>query len=293
MSEDSGILSRRTLRSSYISSIISISLVLFLLGILGVLLLQANAVAGFVKENFQVSFILNDNITESTMDSLQKIIQKNEMIRSSHIVTKEEAAKKLQSDIGEDFVSFLGYNPLSASIDVTFKADYVNDSLYQRIEKIAKQLHYVKEVYYQKLLVEKISTNLRTISFVILGFSALLLFVAVILINNTIRISLYAKRMLIRSMQLVGATRNFVRKPFLLRAMLHGFYSALIASVLVFALVYLIKTNFGDLKLIIVNDIDMWMTLFGALVITGVFISLISTYFAVNKWLGKRAHELF
>ncbi|MEO8149837.1 MAG: permease-like cell division protein FtsX [Bacteroidia bacterium] len=293
MAEDNSILSRKTLRSSYISSIISISLVLFLLGILGVLILQANAVAGFVKENFQVTLILKDDVEQNTIDSIQNILKKKEMVRECHIITKEEAAKKLQADLGEDFVSFLGYNPLNSSIDVSFKAEYVNDSLFPRIEKTANDLHYVKEVYYQKSLVEKINSNLRTISFVILGFSALLLFVAIILINNTIRINLYAKRMLIRSMQLVGATRNFIRWPFLLNAMLHGLYSAIIGGLLVYGLVYLIRTNFGDLDLIVANDAKMWFTLFGGLVLTGVFISLISTYFAVNKWLGKRAHELF
>lgn len=293
MAEESGILSRKTLRSSYISSIISISLVLFLLGILGVLLLQANSAANFVKENFQVSLILKNDVSESTADSLEKVLRQNPMVHSSRVITKEEAAKKLEADLGEDFVSFLGYNPLNASIDVTFKAAYVNDSLYARVQQLSSQLGYFKEVYYQKLLVEKIHANLRTISLVILGFSALLLFVAVILINNTIRISLYARRMLIRSMQLVGATRNFIRKPFLLRAMLHGLYSAIIAGMLVAGLVYLIKTNFSDLNLIVLNDMRMWLTLLGGLILTGVFISLISTYFAVNKWLGKRAHELF
>lgn len=293
MADENSILSRKTLRSSYLSSIISISLVLFLLGILGVLILQANAVASFVKENFQVTLILNDDIQPATIDSLQKVLQQNEMVRECKVISKDEAAKKLQADLGEDFVSFLGYNPLNASIDVSFKAAYVDDALFKRIDKTAADLIYVKEVYYQKSLVEKINSNLRTISYFILGFSALLLFVAVILINNTIRINLYAKRMLIRSMQLVGATRNFIRLPFLIKAMLHGLYSAVIAGLLVFGMVYAIKQNFGDFNLIVTNDFKMWLTLFAALVLTGVFISLISTYFAVNKWLGKRAHELF
>lgn len=293
MTEENSILSRKTLRSSYLSSIISISLVLFLLGILGVLILQANAVASFVKENFQVTLILNDDVQRATIDSLQKVLTENEMVRECKVITQEEAAKKLQADLGEDFISFLGYNPLNASIDISFKAQYVDDSLFKRIEKTAASLQYIKEVYYQKSLVEKINSNLRTISYFILGFSALLLFVAVILINNTIRINLYAKRMLIRSMQLVGATRNFIRLPFLVKAMLHGLYSAIFAGLLVFGMVYLIKQNFGDLNLIVANDLKMWLTLFCGLALTGVLISLISTYFAVNKWLGKRAHELF
>lgn len=293
MAEENGLLSRKTLRSSYLSSIISISLVLFLLGILGVLILQANAVAGFVKENFQVTLILKDDVTQTTIDSLQNVLKQNEMVRKCKVITKDEAAKKLQADLGEDFISFLGYNPLSTSIDISFKAEYVNDSLFARIENVAAQLTFVKEVYYQKLLVEKINNNLKAITFVILGFSALLLFVAVVLINNTIRINLYARRMLIRSMQLIGATRNFIRMPFLVKAMLHGLYSAVVACFLVFGLVYFIRKNFSDLNLIVANDARMWFTLFTGLIVTGVFISLISTFFAVNKWLGKREHELF
>ncbi len=293
MLEEFNLLSRKTLRSSYLSGIISISLVLFLLGILGVLLLQANAVAQYVKENFQVTLILNDTVSQQTIDSLTGALQNNEMVRSCTVITKEEAAKKLQAELGEDFVQFLGYNPLNASIDVSFKAEYVNDSLFQRIDKTTAQLGFIKEVFYQKTLVEKINHNLKTISIVILGFSAILLFVAVVLINNTIRINLYARRMLIRSMQLVGATRNFIRNPFLVKAMLHGLYAALVAGLMVYSLVYLVRTKYSELNLFIVNDITMWAALLGGLILAGVLISLISTYFAVNKWLGKRANELF
>lgn len=293
MLEEFNLLSRKTLRSSYLSGIISISLVLFLLGILGVLLLQANAVAQYVKENFQVTLILNDTVSQETIDSLTGALQHNEMVRSCTVITKEEAAKKLQAELGEDFVQFLGYNPLNASIDVSFKAEYVNDSLFQRIDKTTAQLGFIKEVFYQKTLVEKINHNLKTISIVILGFSAILLFVAVVLINNTIRINLYARRMLIRSMQLVGATRNFIRNPFLVKAMLHGLYAALVAGLMVYSLVYLVRTKYSELNLFIVNDTTMWAALIGGLILAGVLISLISTYFAVNKWLGKRANELF
>lgn len=293
MLEEFNLLSRKTLRSSYLSGIISISLVLFLLGILGVLLLQANAVAQYVKENFQVTLILNDTVSQQTIDSLTGALQHNEMVRSCTVITKEEAAKKLQAELGEDFVQFLGYNPLNASIDVSFKAEYVNDSLFQRIDKTTAQLGFIKEVFYQKTLVEKINHNLKTISIVILGFSAILLFVAVVLINNTIRINLYARRMLIRSMQLVGATRNFIRNPFLVKAMLHGLYAALVAGLMVYSLVYLVRTKYSELNLFIVNDTTMWAALIGGLILAGVLISLISTYFAVNKWLGKRANELF
>lgn len=293
MSEENGLLTRSTIRSSYFSSIISISLVLFLLGILGVLILQANAVASYVKENFQVTFVLNDSVKQSVIDSLNSALKKNDRVREFHIVTKEEAAQKLQAELGQDFVSFLGYNPLNTSIDVTFKAEYVDDSLFKRIDEMGAQLHYIKEIYYQKSLVEQINSNLKTITFFILGFSALLLFVAIILINNTIRVNLYAKRMLIRSMQLVGATRNFIRKPFLFSSMLHGLYSALIAGLMVYTLVYFIGKKFADVQLILTNDYAMWGILFAGLLVTGVFISLISTFFAVNKWLGKRSHELF
>ncbi|MBL7925310.1 MAG: cell division protein FtsX [Bacteroidia bacterium] len=291
MSDEIGMLARKPLQSSYVSSIISMALVLFLLGILGVLLMQANAIANYIKQNYQVTLVLADSLPASATDSLQQLLAHEPMVNAYQYVSKDEAAVKLQSELGEDFVSFLGYNPLHAAIDVTFKAQYVDDSLLTRIQQWVSSNPAVMEVYYQKSLIEKINSNLKSITWFLLGFSTILLIVALFLINNTIRVNLYSKRMLIRSMQLVGATRGFIMKPFLINALLHGLISGVIAAIMVYGTIYL--TQLYVLQLTIEIQIFMWGILFCGLITTGVLISFISTFFAVGKWLGKRSYELF
>lgn len=291
MSDEIGMLARKPLQSSYISSIISMALVLFLLGILGVLLMQANAVVNHIKQNYQVTFVLADSLPPNVTDSIKQQFATQPMVNDCKYVSKEEAAAKLQAELGEDFVAFLGYNPLHAAFDVTFKAAFVDDALPTRIQQWVNNNHMIIEVHYQKSLIEKINSNLKTISLFLLGFSSILLIVALFLINNTIRVNLYSKRMLIRSMQLVGATRAFVMKPFLIKALFHGFLAGAIACTLVYAALYITENYL--LHTTLAMDVMIWGILCAVLITLGVFISFISTFFAVSKWLSKRSYELF
>ena len=235
------------LRSSYLSSIISNVLVLFMLGILLLLLLNAQKLSTYVKENIGFSVILHDDVREVDANFLRKTLDASPYVRITEYISKEDAAKELQEELGEDFIGFLGYNPLSSSIEVRLKANYANPDSIRLIEDDLMSHRPVKEVFYQKSLVNLINDNVQKIGAIILIFSALMLFVAIVLINNTIRISVYSKRFIINTMKLVGATWGFIRKPFLLKSMLHGFYAAVVALGMLTGVIYLIQHEFYEI----------------------------------------------
>ena len=240
-------ISKRRLRSSYITSIISITLVLFLLGLIGILLINAKRLSDHVKENIGFTIILNENVKEVDILRLQKSLDAQQYVKSTEYISKEEAAQELTEELGEDFIEFLGYNPLGATIDVRFYAGYANPDSISFIEGQINSYEEVKEVFYQQSLLHLVNENIRKISFIILLFSALLFLIAVALINNTIRLSVYSKRFLINTMKLVGATRTFIRRPFLYRSAGHGILAAFIAILLLGGILYLINREFSEI----------------------------------------------
>ena len=262
-----------------------------MIGTLGVLVLHARKISNYVKENIQLSVMLLPEAKETETKRLMEMLEKSEFVKSTHYTSKEDAAQELKEDLGEDFVEFLGYNPLLASIDVKLKADYADSENVNELKSKISSFAAVKEVYFQQSLIDMINKNIRTFGLIILGFSALLFFIAAALINNTIRLSLYSRRLLIKSMKLVGATRGFIRKPFVLSGIMQGFYGALIANILLAALLYLSQKEIPDL--VEIQDYEMVLTLMGGVVLAGVFISGISTYFAVNKYLGRSTQDLY
>lgn len=283
--------SKRKLRSSYLTSIFSISLVLLLIGIIGLLLLNAQKLSRHVKENIGFTVILKDNIREVDMIRLQKNLDALKPIKSTEYITKEQAARELQDELGEDFIAFLGYNPLLPSIEVRLFAEYANPDSIAKIETKIMGYKSVKEVAYQKSLVEIVNKNIRKISLILLGFSAVLFMISLTLINNTIRLSVYSKRFLIKTMQLVGATRKFVRGPFVLKSLSHAFYAIVITYLMLGAIIYAIATQVPEL--VILNDIDTLAILFASVMALGFFIVWVSTWFAVNKYLRLRADDLY
>lgn len=291
MKNSEGKITRNRLRSSSLSSIISISLVLFMLGIIGILIFNARKLSDYVKENIGFSIFLQDDIREVDANFLRKTLDASAFVRYTEYISKERAAKELKDELGEDFITFLGYNPLSASIDVRMKAEYANQDSINKIENFLLGFKQVKEVHYQKSLVSLVNENVSKISLVIILFSSLLLFIAIVLINNTIRLSVYSRRFLINTMKLVGATWGFIRKPFLLKSILHGLYAALVSILLLSGLVYLVQKEFGDL--IDIVDPFLLIIIFGAVIVIGVLINLISTYFAVNKFLRLKVDDLY
>jgi len=291
MAPEGNKMARKTLRTSYISTVISISLVLFMIGTLGVLVLHARKISNYVKENIQLSVMLLPDATLDDISKLMKTLEKSEYIKSTTYITKDEAAAQLKADLGEDFVGFLGYNPLLGSIDVKLKAQYADMESVNALKTQISVFRAVKEVYYQQSLIDMINKNMRTLGLVILGFSGLLFFIAAALINNTIRLSLYSRRLLIKSMKLVGATRGFIRRPFVVGGIMQGFYGATIANVLLAVLLYFSRKEIPDL--VEIQDYNMILSLMGGVLAAGVFIAGISTYFAVNKYLRRNTQDLY
>ena len=242
-------------------------------------------------ESIGFNVILKENIKEADIYQLQKILDAREYILSTEYITKEEAALETEQVLGEDFIQFLGYNPLPPSIRVRLHQQWANPDSVMIIEQDLMQYDSVEEVYYKKSLLYAINENIRQISLVILGFSILLTLISVTLINNTIRLSIYSKRFIINTMQLVGATRGFIRRPFLFRGAASGFSASLISLALLFGLVYLLQEEFEGV--ISLKDYDLLAILALGVILIGMIINWISTFFAVNKYLNIKTDKLY
>ncbi len=283
--------SKRKLIGSSITTIVSLSLVLFMLGLLGIIILNTRKLSDNLKENIGIQIILNENAKEADIQHLTKTLDASDYVKSTEFIAKEDAAKRLQEDLGEDFIDFLGYNPLLPSINVHLKAAYANTDSLALIEKTLTGSKLVKELVYQKSLVSMINENVQKISLVILIFSGLLMIIALALINNTIRLSIYSKRFIIKTMQLVGATQSFVRRPFVLKGIKHGIYGAVIAILMLVGVLYFAQKQMPELAEL--QDEKMLATLFGLVIIMGIFISWISTSLAVRKYLRLKSDDLY
>lgn len=281
----------RKVLSSNLIAVISISLVLFLLGSLGLIVLSAQALSTYVKENIGFSVIMKEDVKEVDIVKLQKYLDASDFTRSTEYIDREEAAAILQKDLGEDFVEFLGYNPLLNSIDVHLKAEYAESDSLKAIETELLANPLVKEVFYQRSLVDVINKNIRKMSFVILIFCVLLSIVAIALINNTIRLSVYSKRFLIRSMQLVGATQSFIRRPFVINGIYRGIVGAICANAMLVGVLFFIRNQVPEM--IGQEQIEIVAILFIIVILLGIVISWISTALAVRRYLRLNMEELY
>lgn len=284
-------LSKGKLRSSYLTLVISVSLVLFLLGILGLVLINARELSDYFRESLSFSVMLADDSKEADIRMLQKDLDAKQYVKSTDYISKDEAATKMKDELGEDFISFLGDNPLPPSIDVYLYSGFTSPDSVARIEKYILEYPFVKEVYYQESLLFLINENVKKISLFLLIISSFLFLIALTIINNTIRLSIYSKRFLIRTMQLVGATRSFIRKPFLLQSAIHGLIAALIAMILLLGLLYLIEKEF--FMMFSFESTKLLLLLGVSIIITGVLINLISTFFSVNRYLSISEDKLY
>jgi cell division transport system permease protein len=283
--------SSRKTKTLYVSTVISIALVLLMTGLLGLILVHAKNLSKYVKENIVLNIIVNEGAKEVDITALQKQLDANPYVLKTQYVSKELAARNLTKDLGEDFVDFLGYNPLLSSIDVYLKADYANNESIQKFTATINKNTLVKEVVYQKSLIDMVNQNIQGIGLVILAFAAILLIIAVALINNTIRLAIYSQRFLIKSMQLVGATKSFIRKPFLSYGILHGLLGGLIAIILLLITLYVAQQQVPEM--IILRDWFEFSMVFIGVIILGVLISGLSTYFAVSKFLHLKIYDLY
>ena len=284
-------LSKTKLRSSYLTLVVSVSLVLFLLGVLGMVLINAKELSDYFRESLSFSVMLNDDAKEADIRMLQKDLDGKLYVKSTEYVSKDEAALKMKEDLGEDFINFLGDNPLPPSIDVYLYASFTSPDSVAKIEKYVLEYPFVKEVYYQESLLFLINENVRKISFFLLIMSTFLFLISLTIINNTIRLSIYSRRFLIRTMQLVGATRSFIRRPFLVQSAFQGLMAALLAMGLLMGLLYLIEKEF--FLMFNFESTNLLILLGVSLIIIGVLINIISTFFSVNRYLSISEDELY
>ena len=291
MSNTNSVKPKKTLKTFYISTIFSISLVLVMVGLLGLIVLHGKNLSNFVKENIVLNVVIKENAGDNEIFTLQSNLEKNESIKSTQFISKESAAKNLSNDLGEDFVKFLGYNPLSASIDVYLKAEFANKERIKKLVSKLKKKEIVKDVIYQESLIDMVNENLKSISLVIIAFGFTLLLIAIALINNTIRLAMYSQRFIIRSMQLVGATKGFIRKPYIVSGMIHGLLGGIVAILLLLSTLYIAKTEMPELAML-QNYVEFGF-LFAAIILMGIIISIFSTYFAVNKYLNQHIDDLY
>lgn len=282
---------KRRLISSYFSVALSIALVLFLLGILGLLVLNTKKLADHFKEQITLSVFLKDTAKPIEIDQLQKSLALAEHTKEATYISKEDAAEQYSEDIGENFQEFLGYNPLKNSIDVNLKADFVSP---EQVSEIAENLaakSYVEEVSYDEPLISLLNDNVKRLSFWILVACGVFTFIAVLLINSSIRLSIYSKRFIIKTMQMVGATKKFIRRPFIWTNVRLGMVGALVALIALGILLYYVEKNFPELNLF--NDYPLLIGLFLGVFLLGILISYISTYFATQRFLNLRTNDLY
>jgi cell division transport system permease protein len=278
-------------KTIYISTIFSIALVLVMLGMLGLILVHAKNLSTYVKENIVLNIIVDEGAKETDVLQFQKELDANPAIKQTQYVNKELAARNLTKDLGEDFVNFLGYNPLLSTVDVYLKADYANNKSIEALKAQIGKNPVVKEVIYQSSLIDMVNKNINAISLVILAFAAILLLISIALINNTIRLAIYSQRFLIKSMQLVGATRNFIRRPFVLIAALHGLIAAIIAIIILLGVLFYAQREIPEI-VILRNYTEFGFVLL-FLVGVGVFITALSSSFAVSKYLRLKIYDLY
>lgn len=284
-------LMRRRLANAYLSSVISISLVLMLVGVASLLLVNAKSVSDYFKENMQVSVIMKQYVTEDAAMDFKKELEKAPYIKTSVYVSREQGEREMKELLGEDFLNVFEASPIPVSIMVTLTADYVTADSLDVVKADISRSALVEDVSYQRSLVDTLNANLSKISIFISVFIALLLFISFVLINNTVRLSVYARRFTIHTMKLVGATRSFIRAPFLLQAAFQGVFAAFIAIIALLGMLFLLKSQFDELFRIF--QLDMLLLVMGIILSAGLLICLVSTWFVVNRLLSLNKDDLY
>ncbi|WP_299127905.1 permease-like cell division protein FtsX [uncultured Winogradskyella sp.] len=282
---------KRKLISSYVSVVISIALVLFLLGCLGLLVINSKKVADHFKEQVVMTIYLNDTAKEVEVNQLKKSLAMADYTKEAQYVSKEEAAELMKAETGEDFMDFVGYNPLKNSIDVYLKADFVTTEQLTEITESLSSKAFIEEIRYDNDLVELMNDNVKKITFWVLIISALFTLIAVLLINSSIRLAVYSKRFIIKTMQMVGATKSFIRKPFVWKSVQLGVIGAIIALAGMAVVLYYLDITFPELELL--RNTVMIVGLFVGVFLLGVIITWISTFIATQRFLNLKTDQLY
>jgi cell division transport system permease protein len=282
---------KRRLISSYFSVVLSVFLVLFLLGILGLFIINSQKLANDFKEKIAMTVFFKNEANDTILKAFGTELKKAPYARSMVYVTKEEAAKQHTDIIGEDFMTFLGENPLQNSFDIHLKADYVEKDSIAKIERNLRANAMISDIVYDKQLVNLVNDNIKKVSMWILIISGFLTFIAVLLINSSLRLSIHSNRFIIKTMQMVGATKAFIRKPFVMRSVKLGMIGALLAIFALVGVLIYVETSFPDLGILdnpILTAIVL-VAVFGV----GILITWISTHFATQRFLNLRTDDLY
>lgn len=282
---------KRRLISSYFSVVLSIALVLFLLGLLGLLVLNAKKVSDHFKEQVVLTIYLKDSAKQVEINQLQKSLVMSEYVKSTEYVSKEQAAEFMKAENGEDFMDFVGYNPLQNSIDVHLKADFVTSDQLGKISDEAMSKTFVDEVSYDNDLVNLMNNNVKKISFWVLVISGIFTLIAVLLINSSIRLAVYSKRFTIKTMQMVGATKQFIRRPFVWKSVRLGIIGAILAMIGMAVVLFYLNRTFPELTLL--SNPVLVVMLFVFVLALGVIITWISTHLATQRFLNLKTDQLY
>ena len=291
MSKAENKIMRRRLMNAYLSSVISISLVLLLVGVASMLLVNAKSVSDYFKENMQVSVLLKQNVSDEAALKFKEELEGERYIKGTTFISKEQGERELAAQLGEDFLDVFETSPIPVSIDVTLEADYVSADSLEIVRNEISASPLVDEVVYQRSLVDALNANLSRISLILGVFIALLLFISFVLINNTVRLNVFARRFTIHTMKLVGATRSFIRAPFLVQSAFQGLFAAFIAIIVLVGLLFVMRSGFAELFEIF--RLDLLLVVMGIVIASGLIICLASTYFVVNKLVSLRKDELY
>ena len=282
---------RRRLVGAWLSTVISISLVLLLVGVAALLVVNARSVSDYFKENMQVSVLMKQEVDDDEAMEYVAELDAMSFIKSSKFVSREQGTKEMAELLGEDFLKVFETAPIPVSIEVTLKADYVSTDSLEVVKKEIRRSGIVDEVVYQQSLVEKLNTNLKKISVVLGVFIVLLLFISFVLINNTVRLNVFSRRFTIHTMKLVGATKSFIRAPFMVQAVFQGLFSALLATLMLVGILFFVRSEFA--QLFEVFRLDLLLVVIGVVILSGVVICTISTALVVGHLVSLSKEELY
>lgn len=282
---------RRRLAGAWLSSVISISLVLLLVGVASLLLVNAKSVSDYFKENMQVSVLMTPDVEEEAAAKFQAELDAKPFVKETSLVTREQGTREMAEMLGPDFLSVFESSPIPVSIDVTLKADYVSTDSLAMVKDLVSASPLVDEVVYQQSLVEKLNANLKRISLVLGVFILLLLFISFVLINNTVRLDVYSKRFTIHTMRLVGATKAFIRRPFLWKSVIQGVVAALLATLMMALIIYFLKKEFVQVTEVFPPESLAMVT--AVMLVAGIVICLVSTFFVVGRLVSLSRNELY
>ena len=282
---------RRRLANAYLSAVISISLVLLLVGVASMLLVNAKSVSDYFKENMQISVLLKQEVEDNEALAFQAELDSLAFIHSTRFVSREEGTQEMKEMLGEDFLSVFETSPVPSSLELTLEAEYVSADSLELVRARLLESPLVDEVDYQQSLVETLNENIGKISLLLGVFIVLLLFISFVLINNTVRLNVFARRFTIHTMKMVGATRSFIRSPFMVQAVFQGLFAAFLAILLLLVALYFVRRSFEQLFSIF--QLKLLLLVIGIVVVSGVVICVVSTYFVVNKLVSLKRGELY